>query len=70
MSVLVGYNVILCLMKVSFNCSFIGFHKKVSLTKINIGPKDAECNIDVSFGWVSYDIPSYKGGFQVFFAWV
>jgi hypothetical protein len=47
-----------------------GFQKKVSMTKINIGPKDVEFNIDKGFGWVSCDIQTYEAGFQAFFGWV
>ena len=55
------------LMKVAFWLSLIGFHKKVSMTKINISSKDAECNLDEGFGLVSCGILTYKGGFQAFF---
>jgi hypothetical protein len=54
-------------MKVGFGHSLIEFRKKVSMTKIKIGSKDAECNIDEGFGLVSCDIETYKGGFQGFF---
>jgi len=54
-------------MKVGFWLSLIGFHKKVSMTKINISSKDAECNIDEGFSLVSCDILTDKGGFQAFF---
>ena len=48
----------------------IGFQKKVSMTKFNIGSKDAGCNIDEHFSWVSCNMCTYKGGFQAFFDWV
>jgi len=54
-------------MKVGFRLSLIEFHKKVSMTKINIGSKDVEYNIDEGFGLVSCDILTYEGGFQRFF---
>jgi len=54
-------------MKVGFKCSLIEFHKKVSMTKINIGSKDVEYNIDEGFSLVSCDILTYEGGFQRFF---
>jgi hypothetical protein len=54
-------------MKVGFRLSLIEFHKKVSMTKINIGSKDVEYNIDESFSWVLCDILIYEGGFQAFF---
>ena len=37
------------------------------MTKIKIGSKDAEFNIDEGFSWVSCDIQTYEGGFQTFF---
>ena len=40
------------------------------MTKINIGSKDVEFNIDESFSWVSHDIQTYEGGSQAFFDWV
>jgi hypothetical protein len=40
------------------------------MTKINIGSKDAEFNIDEGFSWVSHDIQTYESGFQAFFDWV
>ena len=57
-------------MKVGFWLSLIGFHKKVSMTKINIGSKDVEYNIDEGFSWVLCDILTYEGGFQAFLGWV
>ena len=53
MRVSVGYHVIFRHMKADFRLSFIGFHNKVSMTKINIGSKDVEFNIDEGFSWVS-----------------
>ena len=70
MSISAGYHVICALIKVGFRLSLIGFRKKVSMTKINIGSKDAECNVDEGFCWVSCDISTYEGGFQAFFDWV
>ena len=67
MRVSVGYHVTFGHIKVDFRLSLIGFQKKVSMTKINIGSKDAECNIDESFSWVSCDILTYEGGFQTVF---
>ena len=67
MRVSVGYHVIFSLMRVGFRLSLIGFHKKVSMTKINIGSKDASDIIDEGFSLVSCDFLTYKGGFQVFF---
>jgi hypothetical protein len=63
----VGYHVIFELMKVGFKHSVIGFQKKVSMTKINIGSKDVEFNIDESFSWVSCVIQTYEDGLQAFF---
>jgi hypothetical protein len=40
------------------------------MTKINIGSKDVEFNIDEGFGWVSCDISTHEGGFQAFLGWV
>jgi len=57
-------------MKVGFWLSLIEFHKKVSMTKINISSKDVEYNIDEGFSWVSCDILTYEGGFQAFLGWV
>jgi hypothetical protein len=48
----------------------IGFHKKVSIAQINTSSKDVEYNIDEGFSWVSYDIPTYEGGFQAFLSWL
>ena len=70
MKVSAGCHVIFQHMKVGFRLSLIGFHKKVSMTKINIGSKDAEYNVDKGFCWVSCDISTYEGGFQPFFDWV
>ena len=67
MRVSVGYHVIPRLMKVGFRLSLIGFHKKVSMTKIKIGSKDVGYNIDEGFNWVLCDIWTYEGGFQAFF---
>ena len=36
------------------------------MTKINIGSKDVELNIDEGFSWVSCDIETYEGGSQAF----
>jgi hypothetical protein len=43
-------------MKVGFRLSLIEFHKKVSITKIKIGSKNAKHYIDEGFGWVSGDV--------------
>jgi hypothetical protein len=44
-------------MKVGFRLSLIEFcKKKVPITKINIGSKDAGYNIDEGFSWGSCDI--------------
>ena len=51
-------------MKVGFWLSLIVFHKKVSMTKVNIGSKDAGYIIDKGFSWVSCDILTYEVGFQ------
>jgi hypothetical protein len=56
MRVSVGCHVIFRHMKVDFRLALIGFQKKVSMTKVNIGSKDVEFNIDESFSWVSHDI--------------
>ena len=40
------------------------------MTKINIGSKDVEFNIDEGLSWVSCDIWTYEGGFQAFLGWV
>jgi hypothetical protein len=40
------------------------------MTKINIGSKDVEYNVDKGFCWVACDISTYEGGFQAFFHWV
>jgi hypothetical protein len=53
-------------MEVDFRLSLIAFQKKVSMTKINIGSKDVELNIDEGFSWVSCDIETYEGGSQAF----
>jgi hypothetical protein len=55
MKVWAGCHVIFCNIWVGFKHSLIGFHKKVSMTKIKIGSKDAECKIDEYFGWASCD---------------
>ena len=39
------------------------------MTQINIGSKDAAYNIYEGFGWVSFDILAYEGGFQAFLSW-
>ena len=67
MRVSVGFHVIFQLMKVGFRYFLIGFHKKVSITKINIGSTDAEYKIDEGFSWVSCHILTYEGKFQTFF---
>ena len=54
-------------MNVAFRLSLIEFHKKVSMTKINIGSKDVGYIIDKGFSWVSCDIWTYEGGFLAFF---
>ena len=56
------------LTQVGFRLSLIGFRKKkkVSMTKINIGSKDAEYKVDGGFSWVSCDISTYEGGFKAF----
>jgi hypothetical protein len=51
MKVLVKHHVIFCDKQVAFRLSLIGFHKKVSITKIKIDSKDVECNIDEGLGW-------------------
>ena len=70
MRVSVGYHVTFGYIKVDFRLSLIGFQKKVTMTKINIGSKDAEFNIAEGFSWMSCDIQTYEGGFQAFFDWV
>jgi hypothetical protein len=49
MSISAGYHVICALIKVGFRLSLIGFRKKVSMTKIKIGSKDAEYDVDEGF---------------------
>jgi hypothetical protein len=58
------------LTQVGFRLSLNGFRKKVSMTKIKIGSKDAEYKVDEGFRWVSCDISTYEGGFQAFFVLV
>jgi hypothetical protein len=70
MNVSAGCHVIFQHMKVGFRLSLIGFCKKVSMTKINIGSKDVEYDVDEGFCWVSCDISTYEGGFQAFFDWL
>ena len=70
MRVSFGYHVTFRHRRAGFGVSLIGFQQKASMTKINIGSKDAEFNIDEGFSWVSCDIQTYEGGFQAFFDWV